>query len=59
LEPDEEVVNVSGFRLFFPERRLFFTEAAMIFDYGQSAGLVGGDNPLLQVYCSRRSVHSR
>ena len=54
VEADQEVVNVSRFSLFFPEKRQFFTEAATIFDYGQSAGLVGGDNPLLQVYYSRR-----
>ena len=54
VEADQEVVNVSRFSLFFPENRQFFTEAATIFDYGQSAGLVGGDDQLLQLYYSRR-----
>ena len=59
VEADQEVVNLSRFSLFFPERRQFFTEGAGIFDYGKSAsGLSGdastGDPGLLSLFYSRR-----
>jgi len=59
VEADQEVVNLSRFSLFFPERRQFFTEGAGIFDYGKSAsGLSGdsatGDPSLLSLFYSRR-----
>lgn len=59
VEADQEVVNLSRFSLFFPERRQFFTEGAGIFDYGKSASSLGGDaaasDPgLLALFYSRR-----
>jgi len=59
VEADQEVVNLSRFSLFFPERRQFFTESAGIFDYGKSASGLGGDaaagDPgLLALFYSRR-----
>jgi hypothetical protein len=43
VEADQEVVNLSRFSLFFPERRQFFTEGAGIFDYGKAASGLSGD----------------
>ena len=43
VEADQEVVNLTRFSLFFPEKRQFFTESAGIFDYGKSASSLGGD----------------
>ena len=59
VEADQEVVNLSRFSLFFPERRQFFTESAGIFDYGKSASGLGGeaaanDPGLLALFYSRR-----
>jgi hypothetical protein len=57
VEADQEVVNLSRFSLFFPEKRPFFTEAAGVFDYaGGGGGGVGGGggNGLLQLFYSRR-----
>lgn len=59
VEADQEVVNLSRFSLFFPEKRQFFTEAAGVFDYGQAGsggggGGGGGGNGLLQLFYSRR-----
>ncbi|MCC7124678.1 MAG: carbohydrate binding family 9 domain-containing protein [Acidobacteria bacterium] len=59
VEADQEVVNLSRFSLFFPERRQFFTEGAGIFDYGKSASGLSGDaaasDPgLLALFYSRR-----
>jgi hypothetical protein len=60
VEADQEVVNLTRFSLFFPEKRQFFTESAGIFDYGKSAsGGLGGDaaanDPgLLALFYSRR-----
>ena len=34
-EADRQIVNLSRFPLFFPERRSFFTEGAGIFDFGR------------------------
>ena len=36
VEEDQEVVNLTRFSLFFPEKRQFFTETAGIFDFGKS-----------------------
>jgi hypothetical protein len=59
VEADQEVVNLTRFSLFFPEKRQFFTESAGIFDYGKTGagGGAGGDlaSPgLLPIYYSRR-----
>ena len=59
VEADQEVVNLSRFSLFFPERRQFFTEGAGIFDYGKAASGLGGeaaasDPGLLSLFYSRR-----
>ena len=60
VEADQEVVNLTRFSLFFPEKRQFFTESAGIFDYGKSAsGGLGGeaaanDPGLLALFYSRR-----
>ncbi|MBI2834223.1 MAG: carbohydrate binding family 9 domain-containing protein [Acidobacteria bacterium] len=54
VEADQEVVNLTRFSLFFPEKRQFFTEAAGIFNYGKVAF---GDDPgpgLLALFYSRR-----
>ncbi|TAK16763.1 MAG: hypothetical protein EPO35_04685 [Acidobacteria bacterium] len=53
VEADQEVVNLSRFSLFFPEKRQFFTESAGIFDYGQATGATGGPG-LLTLFYSRR-----
>jgi hypothetical protein len=34
-EVDRQIVNLTRFPLFFPERRTFFTEGAAIFDFGR------------------------
>ena len=59
VEADQEVVNLSRFSVFFPEKRQFFTESAGIFDYGRvGIGLTGGDavsdGGLLPIFYSRR-----
>lgn len=59
VEADQEVVNLTRFSLFFPEKRQFFTEAAGIFDFGKAGTSSGGDasasDPgLLALYYSRR-----
>lgn len=53
VEADQEVVNLSRFSLFFPEKRQFFTESAGVFDYGQNGGSNGGPG-LLSLFYSRR-----
>jgi hypothetical protein len=58
VEADQEVVNLSRFSLYFPEKRQFFTESAGIFDYGRTGvGFAGGDNDggpgLLALFYSR------
>ena len=42
VEVDEQQVNLTRFSLFFPEKREFFLEGQGIFDFGRSAGGVGG-----------------
>lgn len=59
VEADQEVVNLSRFSVFFPEKRQFFTEAAGIFDYGKvglgfPAGDASPDGGLLPIFYSRR-----
>lgn len=58
VEADEEVVNLTRFSLFFPEKRQFFTESAGIFDYGRATATGGGganNGPgLLSLFYSRR-----
>ena len=59
MEADQEVVNLTRFSLFFPEKRQFFTETAGIFDFGKSVAGLGGDaaasDPgLLNIFYSRR-----
>lgn len=53
VEADQEVVNLSRFSLFFPEKRQFFTEGAGTFDYSQNAGSQSGPG-LLTLFYSRR-----
>ena len=53
VEADQEVVNLSRFSLFFPEKRQFFTESNGIFDYSQNAGANVGPG-LLNLFYSRR-----
>jgi len=52
VEADEEVVNLSRFSLFFPEKRQFFTESAGVFDFGQNSGSSSGPG-LLSLFYSR------
>lgn len=59
VEADQEVVNLSRFSLFFPEKRQFFTESAGLFDFGRvgtnlSGGDSGGQAGLLQLFYTRR-----
>jgi hypothetical protein len=59
VEADQEVVNLTRFSLFFPEKRQFFTESAGIFDFGKAVAGLGGDaaanDPgLLALFYSRR-----
>ena len=42
VEADDEVVNLSRFSLFFPEKREFFLEGAGIFNFSASGALGGG-----------------
>ena len=55
VEADEEVVNVTRFSLFFPEKRQFFTESAGLFNYGKPGVESGDFGPgLLPLFYSRR-----
>jgi len=55
VEADQEVVNVSRFSLFFPEKRQFFTESAGLFNYGKPGVETGDFGPgLLPLFYSRR-----
>ena len=60
VEADQEVVNLTRFSLFFPEKRQFFTETAGIFDFGKSVSAGRGgeaaanDPGLLNLFYSRR-----
>ena len=55
VEADQEVVNVTRFSLFFPEKRQFFTESAGLFNYGKPGVETGDFGPgLLPLFYSRR-----
>lgn len=59
VEADQEVVNLTRYSLFFPEKRQFFTEGAGIFDFGKAVAGLGGeaaanDPGLLALFYSRR-----
>ena len=55
VEADQEVVNVTRFSLFFPEKRPFFTESAGLFNYGKPGVESGDFGPgLLPLFYSRR-----
>ncbi|MGE0812772.1 MAG: DUF5916 domain-containing protein [Vicinamibacterales bacterium] len=59
VEADQEVVNNTRFSLFFPEKRVFFTESAGVFDYGKSGSSAGGeaaanDPGILPLFYSRQ-----
>ncbi len=55
VEADQEVVNVTRFSLFFPEKRPFFTESATLFNYGKPGVETGEFGPgLLPLFYSRR-----
>ena len=59
VEADQEVVNLTRFSLFFPEKRQLFTEGAGIFDFGKAVSGLGGeaaanDPGLLALFYSRR-----
>lgn len=55
VEADQEVVNVTRFSLFFPEKRQFFTESAGLFSYGKPGVETGLFGPgLLPLFYSRR-----
>lgn len=55
VEADQEVVNVTRFSLFFPEKRQFFTESAGLFNYGKPGVESGDFGPgLLPLFYSRR-----
>lgn len=50
VEVDQEVVNLSAFQPFFPEKRPFFLEGASIF---QTAGVSDGDSDATRLFYSR------
>jgi hypothetical protein len=55
VEADQEVVNLTRFSLFFPEKRQFFTESAGLFNYGKPGVENGDQGPgLLPLFYSRR-----
>ena len=55
VEADQEVVNLTRFNLFFPEKRPFFTESATLFNYGRlnEEGGNTADPGLLSLFYSR------
>ena len=65
VEADQEIVNLTRFSLFFPEKREFFTRTASVFEYGNTgtsfvgsaaadAGSAGLGGTLLNLFYSRR-----
>ncbi|HAA75552.1 TPA: hypothetical protein DCE37_10555 [Candidatus Latescibacteria bacterium] len=55
VEGDQEQVNLTQFRLFFPEKREFFLEGANLFSFGQAAERTGGGSrPPTLLFYSRR-----
>jgi hypothetical protein len=56
VEADQEVVNLTRFSLFFPEKRQFFTESAGTFNYGrlgEEGSAAVADPGLLSLFYSR------
>jgi hypothetical protein len=55
VEGDQEQVNLTQFKLFFPEKREFFLEGSNLFDFGQAAERTGGGSrPPTLLFYSRR-----
>jgi hypothetical protein len=55
VEGDQEQVNLTQFKLFFPEKREFFLEGSNLFDFGQAAETTGGGSrPPTLLFYSRR-----
>ncbi len=55
VEGDQEQVNLTQFRLFFPEKREFFLEGANLFEFGEPAERTGGGSrPPTLLFYSRR-----
>jgi hypothetical protein len=55
VEGDQEQVNLTQFRLFFPEKREFFLEGSNLFDFGQASETGGGGSrPPTLLFYSRR-----
>jgi hypothetical protein len=53
-EVDEQIVNLSRFPLFFPERREFFRESAGLFEFGTALGFAATAGRELIGFFSRR-----
>lgn len=54
VEADPGVLNIDGFRIFFPERRPFFIENRNIFDYQVTRADAGGNFTSDNLFYSRR-----
>lgn len=54
VEADPSVLNLNGFRIFFPERRPFFIENRNLFDYQVSDTWAGGPFGQDNLFYSRR-----
>ena len=55
VEGDQEQVNLTQFRLFFPEKREFFLEGSNLFEFGEPAERTGGGSrPPTLLFYSRR-----
>ena len=60
VEADDEVVNLTRFNLFFPEKRDFFLEGAGTFDFSATNAAVGGkDNRMLLFHSRTIGLHNR
>ncbi len=53
VESDQEVVNLTRFDLFFPEKREFFLEGMNIFHFGERPNTFGGDQGASRLFFSR------
>jgi hypothetical protein len=53
-EVDEQIVNLTRFPAFFPERREFFRESAGMFEFGTALGITGQTGRDLIGFFSRR-----
>ncbi|MBN2414601.1 carbohydrate binding family 9 domain-containing protein [bacterium] len=53
VESDEEVVNLTRFSLWYPEKRTFFLEGAEVFAFGSSGGFGRGGSDM-DLFYSRR-----